>query len=130
MNALRSVVAVGAGFFTTTVSALAGDYALRSWMRAEFEPDGSVSGSTVLVITLIYASIFGAVGAYIAAWIGQVRPMLHAGIVGTVMLVSTALATIMTWGTAPPWYHIATLALVLPVALIGGKVREMQSKHS
>jgi hypothetical protein len=126
MSALRSVVAVGAGFFATSVLALGGDYALRAAMPEEFAADGSVKGSTVLGVTLIYTAVFGAVGGYVAAWIGQVRPMMHAGIVGAIVLALSAMAAAFLWETVPPWYHIATLVMALPVALIGGKLREMR----
>jgi hypothetical protein len=130
MNALRSVVAIGAGFFATSVLALVGDYGLRAWMPGEFGPEGSLPGAKILAITLICTGVFGAIGGYIAARIAQLRPVMHSAIVGGIVLALTALATVFTWAAAPAWYHLATLAMVLPVAVLGGKFREMQMKQA
>jgi hypothetical protein len=130
MNALRSIVAVGAGFFTTSVLALCGDYALRVWAPEEFGPDRSVQSPKLLAITLIYTALFGAVGGYVAARIGQVRPIMHAAIVGAIVLALSAVSTVFLWSTVPPWYHAATLIMVLPIAIAGGKIGELQMRQT
>jgi CBS domain containing-hemolysin-like protein len=126
VNALRSVLAIGAGFFATSILSLTGDYALRRLMPGSFAADGGVQGSNVFAITLLYTALFGVIGGYLAARIAIQRPLLHAAILGGVMLVLSALSAAFLWSTAPPWYHLATLAMVLPAALIGGKIRELQ----
>jgi hypothetical protein len=128
MNALRSVLAIGAGFFTTSILALTGDFALRRLMPSSFASDGGVQASNVLAVTLFYTAIFGVIGGYVAARIAIQRPLLHAAILGGIMLAFSALSAVLLWSTAPPWYHLATLAMVLPVALIGGKIRELQAE--
>ncbi len=95
-------------------------------MPEGFGADGSVASSKVLYITLIYTAAFGAAGGYVAARIGQVKPLLHAALVGAIVFALTAVATTLMWATAPPWYHLATLVLVFPVAVLGGKLCEMQ----
>jgi CBS domain containing-hemolysin-like protein len=129
MNALRSVLAIGAGFFTTSILALTGDLALRRLMPASFAPDGGVQGSYVLAVTLLYTGIVGVIGGYVAARIAIERPLRHAAILGGIMLAFSALWAVLLWSTAPPWYHLATLAMVLPVALVGGKIREFQAER-
>jgi FtsH-binding integral membrane protein len=123
------MVAVGAGFFTTSVLALCGDYALRAWAPQEFGPDRTAQGPKLLAITLIYTAVFGVIGGYVAARIGQVRPIMHSSIVGAIVLALSAAATVFMWSTAPPWYHVATLIVVLPVAIIGGKIGELQMRQ-
>jgi multisubunit Na+/H+ antiporter MnhB subunit len=129
MNALRSVLATGAGFFTTAILSLTGDYALRRLMPGSFAPDGGVQASEVFAVTLVYTALFGLIGGYVAARIAIRRPLLHAAILGGIMLAFAALSAALLWSTAPPWYHLATLAMVLPAALIGGKIRELQLKR-
>jgi hypothetical protein len=129
VNALRSVLAIGAGFFATSILSLTGDYALRRLMPESFAPDGGVQDTHVLAITLLYTALFSVIGAYLVARIAIQRPLLHAAIFGGVMLALSALSATFLWRTAPPWYHLATLAMVLPAALIGGKIRELQVKQ-
>jgi CBS domain containing-hemolysin-like protein len=128
-NALRSVLAIGAGFFTTSILSLAGDYALRRLIPESFAPDGGVQGSNVFAVTLVYTALFGVIGGYVAARIAIRSPLLHAAILGGVLLVLSAFSAVFLWSTAPPWYHWATLAMVLPAALIGGKICEFQLKR-
>lgn len=120
MNGLRSVVGVGAGFFTTQVLALGGDFALRDLMPEGFGADGSVLGSQALVIMLICTVVFGIAGGYVASRIGQVKPVTHAAIVGAIVFVLTALQASLMWSTAPAWYHLATVIVVFPAAVLGG----------
>ncbi len=129
VNGLRSVVAIGAGFFATSVLPLIGDFALRRLMPDWFAADGRVQDSSALIITLIYTALSGVVGGYVAARIAIRRPLLHAGILGGVMLALTALYTAAVWSTSAQWFHLATLAMVLPAALLGGKIRELQGKQ-
>ncbi len=127
MNGLRSVLAIGAGFFATAVLSLAGDFGLRRLRPDSFAADGGIQDSSVFAISLVYAAVFGVIGGYVAARIAIRRPLRHAAILGGVMLAFAALSAVLLWSTAPPWYHLATLAMVLPAALVGGKIRELQA---
>lgn len=65
-----------------------------------------------------------AAGAFLGAWAAALlagrRPMLHAGIIGGVVLVNSALAMMMM--PYPDWMKFAGLLLPLPVSLSAGKV--------
>jgi hypothetical protein len=54
VNALRSMLAIGAGFFAASVLPLIGDIALRKLMPESFESDGRVQDSSTLALILIY----------------------------------------------------------------------------
>jgi hypothetical protein len=34
------------------------------------------------------------------------------------------------WDTAPVWYHVASLALVMPYAWLGGRLREIELERN
>jgi hypothetical protein len=130
VNALRSVLAIGAGYFTTALLPLLGDYALRKLMPHLFASDGPARGSNVFAIMLLYTALSGVIGGYVTARIAIQRPLLHAAILGAGLLALAALSAVFLWNAVPPWYHLATLAMMLPVALIGGKIYEIQVRQA
>jgi hypothetical protein len=52
--------------------------------------------------------------------------MRHALILGVLGLIFNIAGTVAMWDTAPAWYHATALALVMPYAWIGGRIRERQ----
>ena len=122
------MLAVGAGFFSTQILSLAGDKAYSSLAPAAFDAATHSKDTASLIVMLAYASIAGFIGAYIAARLAARRPVAHALVLGLVSLALTIVSTFLAWDAAPPWYHAATLLLVVPVAFLAGTVREMQTR--
>ena len=122
--AVRSVLAVGAGFFSTAVLSLGGDLFLRATMPESFDVTGRVQSGTVLLFMLAYVAGFGLLGGYIAARLAQRRPYTHALVLGLICLAITLAGAILAWDTAPAWYHMASSLLVVPVALLGAMLRQ------
>jgi peptidoglycan/LPS O-acetylase OafA/YrhL len=120
-------VAVAAGFFTTAVLSLGGDLAFRAMSPAAFAANGQARDIGVLIFVLAYTAAFGIAGGYVAARFADRRPVAHALALGIVALIISTVITIFAWSTRPAWYHIMALLLVLPAALLGGKLRELQS---
>jgi hypothetical protein len=52
--------------------------------------------------------------------------MAHALVLGALGLAFNVAGTIAMWDTAPAWYHAVALALVMPYAWLGGRIRERQ----
>jgi hypothetical protein len=50
--------------------------------------------------------------------------MKHAVALGVLGLIFSLIGAVMVWTTAPVWYHVVSLALVMPYAWIGGRLRE------
>jgi len=124
---VRSILAVGAGFFATAVLSLGGDLAFRALSPQAFDASGRAHDAHVLLIVLAYVAIFSFVGGYITGWLAQRRPVAHALVLGIVELAISAAAAIAAWDTAPAWYHVTALLLLVPVTVLGARVREMQS---
>jgi len=64
-------------------------------------------------------------GSYIAATLAPNRPMKHALALGVVGFVVNILGAVATWNMnlAPAWFTLALIALALPCAWLGGKLR-------
>ena len=122
----RSIMAVVVGFLFIGLLAFGADAVLRSVMPGAFDAAGRVTSVPVLILTLAYVGIFAIAGCYLAARLAPSHPMRHALILGVMGLIFNIAGTIALWDTAPAWYHVTALALVMPYAWIGGRIRERQ----
>lgn len=117
---LRSAIAILAGFAVVVALSIAGDAASRALFPAAFGPMGRVDATATLLALLGYVAVFLVVGGLVAARIAAGRPVLHALIVGVLFLSGHLIGTVILWGTAPAWYHLTSIALVMPAAALGG----------
>jgi hypothetical protein len=120
-GALRSIGALVAGFLSTAILSLFVDQILH-WMGV-FPPWGQVTYATgPFALAVTYRTIFGVVGAWIAARLAPRAPLTHAMVLGTfgfvVTLASVLVPSVRNLG--PVWYPIALTVLALPTAWLGG----------
>lgn len=123
---VRSILAIVVGFIFIGVLAFGTDAALRSAMPGAFGANGRVDGVPLLLFTQLYVFVYAVAGCYLAAWIAGRKPMQHALILGVLGLVFNVVGTVKMWDTAPAWYHIVALLLVMPAAWVGGMIRARQ----
>ena len=122
----RSILAVAAGFVLIAVLSFGTDAAVRAAWPGAFDAAGRTDDVRMLLFTIAYVGVFATAGCYLAAALAPDRPMRHALVLGALGLVFTALGTAATWSTAPAWYHVVSLLLVLPYAWLGGRLRERE----
>ena len=127
---LRSIAAIVLGFIFIGALAFGADAVLRAVMPSAFSPTGRVESVPVLLLMQAYVIIFAVTGCYLAARLAPNRPLRHALILGLLGLAFNVAGTIAMWNTAPAWYHVLALALVMPAAWLGGRLREMQLERS
>jgi multisubunit Na+/H+ antiporter MnhB subunit len=121
----RSIGAIVVGFVLIGVLSFGADMLMRNViMPWAYAPDGSTQSLMVLIITMVYVAVFAIAGCYLTGRLAPNRPFRHAMILGGLGLGFNIAGTITLWHTAPPWYHILSLALVLPYAYVGGKLAE------
>ena len=127
---LRSIAAIVFGFLFIGALAFGADAALRAAMPSAFSPSGRVDSVPVLLLMQAYVFVFAVTGCYLTARLAPNRPLRHALILGLCGLAFNVAGTIAMWQTAPAWYHVVALALVMPAAWLGGRLREMQLERS
>lgn len=122
----RSILAIAFGFVFIAVLSIGADRVLKSTMPAAFSPAGRVDSVPVLLVIIGYVFVFSMTGCYLTARFAPDRPLQHALVVGLLGLVLSVAGTVVFWESAPAWYHLTSIALVLPAAWLGGRLRAMQ----
>jgi hypothetical protein len=123
---LRSIVAIVAGFIFIGALSVGADAVLHALLPTVFDAAGRVESVPVLLFIITYVGVFAITGCYLTARLAPSRPMLHALILGALGLVFNIAGTVAMWNTAPAWYHIVALLLVMPYAWMGGRLREIE----
>jgi hypothetical protein len=122
---LRSILAVVAGFVVIGALSFGTSAALAA--AGVLPPAGQpVMDTGLLALTLAYVAVYAIAGCWLAAYLAPSRPMLHALVLGALGLVFNVFGAVSMRGLYPGWYLAAGVALTMPYAWIGGKLREMQ----
>ena len=82
-----------------------------------------MADSLVLIIAVIRSAIFSFVTGYIAALIAGENfksPLL----LGIFLLAFGGLVSLMAWNHLPFWYHFGILLPLIPLTLLGGKLKK------
>ena len=82
-----------------------------------FTPD-----SAILLIHCVLAAIVSLIAGYLAALIGGENKRAPL-ILGFLLLAIGLLKAAMSWPLVPVWYHTIFTALLLPMAVVGGKLK-------
>ncbi|MEO8181004.1 MAG: hypothetical protein ABI895_19385 [Deltaproteobacteria bacterium] len=120
----RRAGAVFAGLLTIFAITTATDLALHA--SGVYPAPGVITSHGLFVLAAAYRVVYGVLGCYVSARVAPDRPFAHAlalGVVGT--LISSAGAIAM-WDAGPGWYSLAVIAMALPCAWAGGKLRVAQ----
>ncbi|HJW94382.1 MAG TPA: hypothetical protein VJ901_12265 [Thermoanaerobaculia bacterium] len=114
-----------AGLATIFVVTTAVDVVLHA--TGVFPPWGQPMSDALFALAVAYRTIICIFGCWLTARLAPREPMKHALILGAIGLVLTAGVTIATWNKGPAfgphWYPIALIALALPCAWMGGRLR-------
>ncbi len=121
---MRSVGAVVVGFLFIAVLSFGSDLILRITFPDDVDLPVRIVSVRVLSLSLISAAVYATVGCYLTARLAPARPMWHALLLGVLVLLFTGTNTTVLWTLAATWYKVASLALVMPCAWIGGWLAE------
>lgn len=123
MKILKSVGAVFAGFLTVVALSVGTDFILESLglFPPQSEPGSYTAG--MLMVALIYRSVYTVAGGYVTARLAPDKSMRHAIILGIVGIVAGSIGAVVAWDLSPEhWYPIALVIGALPCTWLGGKL--------
>ena len=77
--------------------------------------------TTLLLIHIVLASIVSVISGFLAALIAgeHIRAPL---VLGFLLLAFGLLKAVMSWQYVPIWHHVIFTALLIPMAILGGKL--------
>jgi hypothetical protein len=134
---LRTVLGVIAGFFGWVIMWVGIEKILsaifpegygthqRSFQMAvenRVDPSAFTADSTMLVTHIVVGSVVTVIAGYLAALISGDNKRAPL-ILGFLLLGLGLLKLVMSWPYVPIWYHVVFTAMLLPMAIIGGKLR-------
>jgi len=125
-NIFKSIGAVLAGFITGLVLSVGTDFVLESFGIFP-TPDQGFFITWMIVLAIIYRSIYTVIGGYVTAALAPNQPMRHAIILGIIGIIASTLGTMATWGQglSPDWFPISLIIIALPCTWLGGKLHEL-----
>jgi len=128
---IKSIGAILAGFITVFVLSVVTDVILEK--IGVFPPLSNPEAYVwwMLLLALIYRSIYSVIGFYLTGILAPNRPMRHAIILGIIGTVFATLGAFANWGKSAPgteWYPILLVLVTLPCAWLGGKLAESKKK--
>ena len=130
---LRIVLGVVAGFIAWMIAWFGGEQIISAiWpafgvhqaeFQAAIENGGQFTAdSTMLLTHIVLGSVVSAISGFLAALIaGENRraPL----ILGFLLLGLGLLKMVMSWQYVPIWYHVMFTAILLPMTIVGGKLK-------
>jgi len=93
-----------------------------AFQRAVETQEGQFTAETRLLLThLVIASVVAVVSGFLATLIAGENKRAPL-ILGFLLLALGLLKVVMSWFYVPIWYHVIFTAILLPMAVIGGKL--------
>ena len=129
----RIVFGVIAGFFAWVIAWIGAEKALSTiwaeWFGAHqvaftaaIKNGGQFTAdSTILLVQIFLAAIVSVMSGFLAALIARENKRAPL-ILGVLLLAFGLLKMAMSWPFVPIWYHVVFTALLIPMAMVGGKL--------
>ena len=129
---LRIVLGVIAGFFGWLIVWVGSEKILsaiwqgfgahqRAFEEAIKNGGQFTADSTMLLTHIVFGSIVSVMSGSLAALIAGENSRAPL-VLGFVLLALGLMKAVMSWSYVPIWYHVIFTAILLPMAIIGGKL--------
>ncbi|MEK6337322.1 MAG: hypothetical protein AABM67_20560 [Acidobacteriota bacterium] len=130
---IRIILGVIAGFFAWAIVWVVSEKILSAiWpefgahqlaFQAAIEHGGQfTANTTILLIHIVLASIVSVMSGFLAALIAGENKRAPL-ILGILLLAVGLLKVFMSWPYVPIWYHVIFTAILLPMAIMGGRLK-------
>lgn len=124
----RRILAVFAGVLVNVVLSIATDAAMVAVGVYPPLDEPKKFTTPLLLLATLYRTVYGVGGSYLTARLAPDHPMGHALALGFAGLLASIAGAVAMWDFGPNWYPLALVALALPGAWAGGRLRVMQMR--
>jgi len=121
-NTFKSIGAVLAGVITIVALSVGTDFVLEKFGIFP-APDQGLFIPWMLMLALVYRSIYAVAGGYVTAMLAPSRPMRLAVILGLIGIVASTVGAVVAWDLSAQWYPIALIITALPCTWLGGRLK-------
>jgi hypothetical protein len=130
---VRIVLGVIAGFFAWVIAWFGGENFLSTiWpafgvhqaaFQSAIENGGQFTANPTMLLThIVLGSIVSVIAGFLASLIAGENKRAPL-VLGFLLLAFGLLKAVMSWQYVPIWYHVIFTAILLPMAIIGGKLK-------
>lgn len=88
-----------------------------------------IASSTILAVTVVRSAIFTVITGFIAAWIAK-ENLKSPFLLGIFLFLFGGAVSLVAWNYLPFWYHFGILLPLIPLAILGGKLRKVEEVHN
>lgn len=130
----RIVLGVIAGFFAWAITWFGSEMALSAMLpelygapqrafQAAIENGGQFTADTTLLLMhIVLGSIVSVMSGFLAALIARENKRAPL-VLGVLLLALGVMKAALSWPYVPVWYHVSFTALLIPMAMMGGKLK-------
>lgn len=121
---LKIITGVITGFIVWSILWVAGDAVLRAvWTGYDESVKAMSFSSATLVVPLILSAVVSVISGFTAALISKENSKSPL-ILGIVLLIVGIFVQMGVWDKISLWYHLMFWILLVPMTLLGGKLRK------
>ncbi len=121
---LHSILAVIAGNLAWTALWLGTNSLLAGPFPEIWGPGVRLDDPLVLLLIITYSFVFSVLAGWVTAWVARRGEVKHAVALGVLQLALGLAVTVAAYATAPLWYHLAFLALLIPGNMLGAVLKQ------
>jgi len=120
---LRIFLGVTVGFVVWSILWVGVDAILRAvWTSYNESVKAMTFSSTMLIIPLVLSAFCSIVAGFVAALIAR-ENLRSPLILGILLLIFGIFVQISVWDKIPLWYNLAFWILLIPMTILGGRLR-------
>ena len=132
---VRIILGIIAGFIGWSILWVGSDEVLRSassaWYgahqiqfdKAVFNKTPFTADNSILIVRIVSSIIFSLMSGFLAVFVSNEHKKTTL-VLGILLLAVGLFVQISTWNYMPVWYHFLFLSLLIPMTILGGKLKK------